>query len=89
MTFCQLLASSCLYVAHSLALMIATTRLSHCSMLPPLVAPHELNDFFSVWNGTKSFKSSFYFIKLHMDSYNDYQLIKGGFCKDSVEFRLN
>ena len=46
MTFCQLLASSCLYVAHSLALMIATTRLSHCSMLPPLVAPHELNDFF-------------------------------------------
>ena len=48
MTFCQLLASSCLYVAHSLALMIATTRLSHCSMLlvPPLVASHELNDFF-------------------------------------------
>ena len=45
MTFCQLLASSCLYVAHSLALMIATTRLSHCSMLPPLVASHELNDF--------------------------------------------
>ena len=46
MTFCQLLASSCLYVAHSLALMIATTRLSHRSMLPPLVASHELNDFF-------------------------------------------
>ena len=55
MTFCQLLASSCLYVAHSLALMIATTRLSHCSMLPPLVASHELNDFFSVWKGTKRF----------------------------------
>ena len=54
MTFCQLLASSCLYVAHSLALMIATTRLSHCSMLPPLVASHELNDFFA-WKGTKRF----------------------------------
>ena len=24
-----------------------------------------------------------------MYSYNDYQMIKGGFCKDSVEFRLN
>ena len=53
MTFCQLLASSCLYVAHSLALMIATTRLSHCSMLPPLVASHELNDFFSFLKGFK------------------------------------
>ena len=56
MTFCQLLASSCLYVAHSLALMIATTRLSHCSMLPPLVASHELNDFFLFGKEQKGFK---------------------------------
>ena len=59
MTFCQLLASSCLYVAHSLALMIATTRLSHCSMLPPLVASHELNDFFFLERNKKVLKFTY------------------------------
>ena len=67
MTFCQLLASSCLYVAHSLALMIATTRLSHCSMLPPLVASHELNDFFFAWKGKKKVLK---FILFYQITYN-------------------
>ena len=66
MTFCQLLASSCLYVAHSLALMIATTRLSHCSMLPPLVASHELNDFFCLERKKKGLK----FILFYQITYN-------------------